>query len=261
MSDVPRPLPPKKDVALALLEREPSVFIHLDPRRQGVAVPKWFAGQPQLILQVGLNMAIPIPDLRVDDEGISCTLSFNRAPFQCRLPWHAIWALVSEDQRGMVWPEDIPADLAAQKQRSAATGPQKPAKKASKPRLAAVESIRDDGESRAEALAPAEAEEDGERRAPTQLDEARARVARMRPLREAGEGGAAAAAERGESEGEGAAPVRQLSPVPALAAVQQVNEAVIEDEGGTSSEPAPGPRRGAGAKPKRELPPYLRVIK
>ena len=38
MSDSPRDkLPPKKEVALALLEGE-SVFIHLDPRREGVVM-------------------------------------------------------------------------------------------------------------------------------------------------------------------------------------------------------------------------------
>ena len=96
MSDAPRQPPPKKEVALALLE-ESSMFIHLDPRRPDVLVPKGFMGQPQLVLQVGLNMAIPIPDLKVDDHGISCTLSFNRSAFWCRIPWSAIYALVGED--------------------------------------------------------------------------------------------------------------------------------------------------------------------
>jgi len=44
-------------------------------------VPAYFKKQPQLVLQVGLNMAIQIPDLKVDDEGVTCTLSFNRARF------------------------------------------------------------------------------------------------------------------------------------------------------------------------------------
>ncbi|WP_437713708.1 ClpXP protease specificity-enhancing factor SspB [Sorangium sp. So ce448] len=244
MSDVQRPLPPKKDVALALLEREPSVFIHLDPRRPGVSVPKWFTGQPQLILQVGMNMAIAIPDLKVDDDGISCTLSFNRAPFWCRLPWHAIWALVSEDQRGMVWPEDIPADLAAQKQqRPAVAPPQKPAKRP-RPRLAAVAPPSGDDERSDEAA-----------------DEARARD-RARPQLEP------VPAEAGERLGAGeapardaGAPVRALAPVPApaLAPVRSTEERE-DDESGGSGEPEPKPRQGAG-KPKRELPPYLRVIK
>lgn len=137
MSDLPKKLPPKKDVAEALLEG-PSVFVHLDPRRKGVMVPKWFQNQPQLVLQIGLNMAIPIPDLRLDDEGITCTLSFSRTPFWCSIPWSCVYALVGEDGRGMVWPDDVPPEVAVQMQRNAAQTQPKAAKKA-RPRLAAVE--------------------------------------------------------------------------------------------------------------------------
>jgi stringent starvation protein B len=106
-------LPPKKDVMLALLERS-SVFIHLDPRRDDVRVPAWFKKQPQLVLQVGLNMAVRIPDLDVGDDAVSCTLSFSRSPFFCYMPWSSVFALVSEDGKGMLWPNDIPPEVAAQ---------------------------------------------------------------------------------------------------------------------------------------------------
>ena len=115
MTDHTRPLPPKKEIALALLKGGPSMFVHLDPRRTGVIVPKWFTGQPQLILQLGLNMPIPIPDFKLDDECMSCTLSFNRAPFWCRLPWSAVYALVGEDGRGGVWADDVPPEIQLQK--------------------------------------------------------------------------------------------------------------------------------------------------
>jgi hypothetical protein len=118
---------------MALLQG-PSVFIHLDPRKPEVVVPPYFKKQPQLVLQVGLNMAIPIPDLKVDDEGVTCTLSFNRRPFWCRLPWTAIYALVGEaldgeDMKGMLWPDDVPAEIAAQRegkgQQAGPGGPQR----------------------------------------------------------------------------------------------------------------------------------------
>jgi stringent starvation protein B len=108
-----QPLPPKKDVALALLERS-SVYVHLDPRQVSVVVPPWFKKQPQLVLQIGLNMHVPIPDLRLDDDGMSCTLSFNRSPFYCVVPWGSVFAMVGDDGRGMVWPEDVPAEVARQ---------------------------------------------------------------------------------------------------------------------------------------------------
>jgi stringent starvation protein B len=106
-----QPLPPKKEVALALLERS-NVFVHLDPRATAVIVPPWFKKQAQLVLQIGLNMPVPIPDLRLDDEGMSCTLSFNRSPFYCVVPWGSIFAMVGDDGRGMVWPDDVPTELA-----------------------------------------------------------------------------------------------------------------------------------------------------
>ena len=104
-------LPPKKEVALALLERS-NVDIYLDPRAKGVVVPPQFKKEPRLILKIGLNMPVPIPDLRLDDESMSCTLSFSRTPFYCVVPWPSVFAMVGDDGRGMVWPDDVPQELA-----------------------------------------------------------------------------------------------------------------------------------------------------
>jgi stringent starvation protein B len=130
------PLPRKQAVALDLLERT-SVFVHLDPRRPGVMVPQGFLKQPQLVLQIGLNMAIQIPDLDVGEEGISCTLSFNKRPHFCTLPWSAIYALIGEQGGGMVWPEDVPPEVVSQ-QRAAA-------KKEVKPRRPGLRAINGSG--------------------------------------------------------------------------------------------------------------------
>lgn len=111
-------LPAKKDVVLALLEAD-DVYIHLDPRREEVRVPKWFKQQPHLVLQIGLNMPVPITDLEVSDDSVSCTLSFNRSPFFCLIPWRAVYALVGADGRAMVWPDDIPPEVAAQAAKAA----------------------------------------------------------------------------------------------------------------------------------------------
>lgn len=113
MAPPPPQLPPKQEVALALLQTASSVYIHLDPRPTDVQVPSWFKKQPQLVLQIGLNMAVQIPDLDIGKEGISCTLSFNRTPEFCRIPYSAIFGLVGEDGRGMIWPESVPAEVAA----------------------------------------------------------------------------------------------------------------------------------------------------
>lgn len=106
-------LPPKKDVARALLLRG-SVFVHLDPRMADVSVPDFLRGQPQLVLQIGLDLPVPITDLRVDDAGVFGTLFFTRSPHTCVVPWNAVFALVGDDGKGMVWPEDMPKEIAAE---------------------------------------------------------------------------------------------------------------------------------------------------
>ncbi|MET0343786.1 MAG: ClpXP protease specificity-enhancing factor SspB [Polyangiales bacterium] len=88
------------------------MFVHLDPRRPGVLVPARLRNQAQVVLQVGLDMPVPIPDLRVDEEGIFGTLSFKGIPFTCFVPWSATFALVGEDAKGMVWSKEMPEEIA-----------------------------------------------------------------------------------------------------------------------------------------------------
>jgi stringent starvation protein B len=114
-------LPEKRDVARALLLKG-TVFVHLDPRSEEVRVPSWLKRQPQLVLQVGLDMPVPIPDLRVDDAGVFGTLSFNRTSFTCSVPWEAVFAVVGDDGRGMVWPGSMPQEIAAEIERESSRG-------------------------------------------------------------------------------------------------------------------------------------------
>jgi hypothetical protein len=112
------PLPYKRDVANMLL-RKGSLFLHLDPRVSDVVVPPWLRHQAQLVLQVGFDMPIPITDLRVDENGVFGTLSFSRTPFSCLVPWNAVFALVGDEGRGMVWPDSMPAEIVAEVEREA----------------------------------------------------------------------------------------------------------------------------------------------
>jgi stringent starvation protein B len=111
-------LPHKREVATAILGQG-SLFLHLDPRVAGVEVPAALKQQPQLVLQVGLHMLIPIPDLRVDEHGVAGTLSFSRNPFLCVVPWESVFALVGDDGRGMVWAESMPPEIASEVNREA----------------------------------------------------------------------------------------------------------------------------------------------
>jgi hypothetical protein len=108
--------PSKPDVARALLLKG-TVFMHLDPRHEDVIVPPWFKDQPQLVLQIGMGMAVPIRDLRVDEHGVVATLSFNRSPFTCHVPWRSVFALAGDDGLGRLWAESMPEEVAAEVER------------------------------------------------------------------------------------------------------------------------------------------------
>lgn len=102
--------PGKRGVAAALLERS-SVFVYVEPRKDGVVVPLGFKKDPKLVLQVGPNLADPTLDLVFDDAGMTCTLKFAKKPFSCVIPWSAVFALTDESGQGIVWDEDVPAEL------------------------------------------------------------------------------------------------------------------------------------------------------
>lgn len=225
-----QPLPPKKEVALALLERsnDKGIYVHLDPRQSAVVVPPWFKKQPQLVLQIGLNMAIPIPDLRLDDEGMSCTLSFNRSPFFCVVPWTSVFAIVGDDARGMVWPDDVPAEIARH------ASPQQQASQGAPVR--AVEG-------------PAKKDGKG----------APARDAKVEGARGAATNGAAGGGKKQKKR----APLAAVSDAEAPKGKQGRAERATSAAAAPPVVPvAPASKPALGApRKKRELPPYLRVVK
>jgi stringent starvation protein B len=103
--------PDKQKTMEALLARGP-VLVHIDARRAEVSVPARFRADASLVLRFGYRLEPKIVDLDVSDAGISGTLSFGGQPFHCVLPWTAVYAaMVEGEQRGTVWPEDVPEDV------------------------------------------------------------------------------------------------------------------------------------------------------
>jgi hypothetical protein len=248
------PLPNKREVMLALLA-ETSVFVHLDPRGTSVRVPPWFKNQPQLVLQIGLNMPVKIPDLDIGEQGITCTLSFSRRPFFCSIPWTAVFGLVGDNGPGLVWPDDVPAEIAAQVQ--AQTGQ-------------AQTGQAQTGQAQAGQAQPGQ----GKKPAPKEAGRGRLRAVGSEPPSGPTPVPAAPAAiaarpeakVEGKVEAEVAAKVEAspvAAPAPVLAEVKPAALTNAESPKPEEQESAK-PSRSPGASKsgsKRELPPYLRVVK
>jgi len=73
-----------------------------------LVIPEYLKKDAEVVLEIGYNTAIPIPDLELESNGVSCTLSFNRTPQYCFIPWEsitgyggdAVTALLEELQKG-----------------------------------------------------------------------------------------------------------------------------------------------------------------
>lgn len=122
--------PDKQTVMLELL-KEAWVYVHIDPRREGVVLPEFLREEPRVVLQYGYNMPVPIYDLIVDERGIGATLSFRRVAQPTFIPWSAVFALTDGEKHGMVWEEDIPHELLKE-----AAAPAKPTAEPAAPTLA-----------------------------------------------------------------------------------------------------------------------------
>lgn len=119
--------PDKRRTIEQLLSRG-AVLIHVDARRSDVIVPARFCSDPSLVLRFGYTLTPPIRDLTVDDETISGTLTFGGSPFHVVLSWPAVYAaMVEGEQRGTVWPEDVPDDVLASPNEPAAPSAAAPA--------------------------------------------------------------------------------------------------------------------------------------
>jgi hypothetical protein len=114
------------------------VYVHLDPRREGVVLPDFLRQDPRVVLQYGYNMPVPIYDLKVDEQGISATLSFRRVPQPTFIPWAAVFAMTDGEQHGFIWQEDVPKELVIERegdetQEQEGAAPQPPAQAAPQP--------------------------------------------------------------------------------------------------------------------------------
>jgi stringent starvation protein B len=243
-------LPPKKEVALALLERS-NVDVYLDPRSKGVVVPPQFRKEPRLILKIGLNMPVPIPDLRLDDESMSCTLSFSRSPFFCVVPWESVFAMVGDDGRGMVWPDDVPQELAVRVVEEKKTpSDRESAPMPTSPRRRSVKEAKDAKEKATAESGldvPADRPSRGKKSKKKKEEEKRPVLMAVPPMPSTAGPTAVERLERAERP-------EKVAAVPPVTRGPQAPPPSARGGGAGAS-------GGPTSRPKRELPPYLRVVK
>jgi stringent starvation protein B len=102
-------VPDKKQTLISYLRRGVAM-VHLDARRPGVVVPPQYIGEAHL--RLNLSYRYSIHDFEIDDRRIQATLSFSGQPFQCLLPWAAVFGITSNASGdGQVWPEDLPVEV------------------------------------------------------------------------------------------------------------------------------------------------------
>ena len=123
----------KYDFLLYLLE-EDDAMVCLDSRHPEVDVPATHKNNSSLYLVFNLNFRRTI---EITEEGIFATLAFNGRPYECTLPFDAVWAIYDPNMKnGQVWEESIPKDMNLPEQ-VMETPPEKP--------LAKLKSVKSSG--------------------------------------------------------------------------------------------------------------------
>jgi stringent starvation protein B len=102
---------PEKLRMFARLIEQGMTMVSLDARREGVRVPHHLAGE--LLLNLNFSLRFGIDDFAFDDDGVRASLTFNKVPFFCEIPWSAVFQMTSTvNADRMMWPDSLPAELA-----------------------------------------------------------------------------------------------------------------------------------------------------
>lgn len=100
-----------KQQAFQAFMKRGEVLLYLDPRKDEIELPAHLTGQPMVILRLGMSMPIPIPDIEAGEEMLSATLSFDRSPFFCRIPWLSVFGMCAVSGEGWLWYDDAPSEV------------------------------------------------------------------------------------------------------------------------------------------------------
>lgn len=102
----------KADVVINWIGHGP-LRVQFDATREGVVVPQHLQHKVDLVFEIGLDMPRPIPDLKIDQDGISATLSFGGyGLIPCCIPWAAVFGVSSIVSDAVaVWLNDAPGEV------------------------------------------------------------------------------------------------------------------------------------------------------
>lgn len=130
------------------------VMVTLDARCDGVEVPAGFSQDPQLRLNLSLKFGQP---MEMANWGIDARLTFGGHPYDCRLPWSAVYVIFSHASgQPFVFPEDVPEEVLAEVTQVAAIQEAsfEAAETAMRPQLTVVRNEESDTESDEDEPAP-----------------------------------------------------------------------------------------------------------
>jgi hypothetical protein len=108
------PTAPQKYAVFGRFIDRGKVMVTLDARRPGVTVPTQYAEESQLNLDFSERFGLA--DFVYDERGVRASLSFNRQPFFCDVPWSSVYSLFShaEDGERLTWPRSLPSEILEQ---------------------------------------------------------------------------------------------------------------------------------------------------
>lgn len=113
----------KKELFLKALETHAvSIFVINHPE---LKMPIPVNESQGIVLNYSFTFPVPIPDLKIDDTGISATLSFNRIPCATFVPWDAVAQIAVVGSFNVTFIETI-EKITAPQEKPVETKPRRP---------------------------------------------------------------------------------------------------------------------------------------
>lgn len=98
----------KRELVETLLQKG-MVLVAVNGRFPGVDRPEHLRGDPQVNLNLSWRFGFP---MEVGEWGVRATLTFGGKPYDCALPWQAIFLVVSHvSKERYLFPADVPDEL------------------------------------------------------------------------------------------------------------------------------------------------------